>query len=205
MPLSFGIWPPCRSHALVSSHLLACAGGHWWLALDPSGWASSLCLSLFFAPYRWWRGSWCSSLRPRVFESSQLSPVFFPLWDQTPVSRLFLSLRPSRSRSPLPSLAPSWWSPCPILRRALMTVSCGVLHVPSAFLWIGLVCRSRSPRRPSCRVFDGCIHPLRVVALAIGAFHRAVGSVGAHGIRGGSTCIAIHRAWSVSAILASAS
>ena len=87
--------------------------------------------------------------------------MFFPLWGQTPVSRLFLSLRPSRSRSPLSSLAPSWWSPCPILRSALMMVSCGVLRVPSTFLWIGLVCRSRSPRRPSRRVFDGSIHPLR--------------------------------------------
>ena len=29
-----------------------------------------------------------------------------------------------------------------------MSVSCGVLLVPSAFLCIGLVCRSRSPRRP---------------------------------------------------------
>ena len=164
-----------------------------------------LCLRLLFAPYRWRHSSWCSSLRPRVFESSRLSPVFFPLWGQRPVSHLFLSLRPSRSHSPLPSLAPSWWSPCPILQRALMTVSCGVLRVPSAFLWVGLVCRSRSPRRPSRRVFNGGIHPLRVVALATGAFHRAVASVGAHGIRGSSACIAFHRTWSISAVLASAS
>ena len=134
MPLSFGIRPPCGSRVLVSSHLLASASGPWWLALHSSGWASSLCLRLLFAPYRWQRGSWCSTLRPRVFESSWLSPVLFPLWGQAPVSCFFLSLRPCRSRSTLPSLAPSWWSPCPILWRALMTVSCGVLLVPSVFL-----------------------------------------------------------------------
>ena len=85
-----------------------------------------------------------------------------------------------------------------------MTLSCCVFRVPSAFLCIGLVCRSRSPRRPSS-VFDGGIHPLHVVALAAGASHHAVGSVGAHGIRGGSTYIALHQTWSVSAVLASAS
>ena len=47
---------------------------------------------------------------------------------------MFLSLGPSRSRSPIPSVAPSWWSPCPILRRASMSISCCVLRVPSAFL-----------------------------------------------------------------------
>ena len=56
----------------------------------------------------------------------------------------------------------------------------------------------------SHRVFDGGIHPLRVVTLATGASHLAVGSVGALGIRGGSTYIALHRSWSVSAVLASA-
>ena len=56
----------------------------------------------------------------------------------------------------------------------------------------------------SRRVFAGGIHPLRVVTLAAGACPHAVGSVGAHGIRGGSTYIALHRTWSVSAVLASA-
>ena len=46
---------------------------------------------------------------------------------------MFLCLRPSRSRSPIPSLAPSWWSPCPLWRKALLTLSCYVLSVPSAF------------------------------------------------------------------------
>ena len=52
---------------------------------------------------------------------------------------MFLGLWPCRSRSPIPSLAPSWWSPCSILQRASMTVSCCVLRVPSAFVYIGLV------------------------------------------------------------------
>ena len=75
--------------------------------------------------------------------------MLLPLWGPPPVSLMFLSLGPSRSRSPIPSLAPSWWSPCPILRRASMSISCCVLRVPSAFLCIGLVCRSRSLCRPS--------------------------------------------------------
>ena len=45
---------------------------------------------------------------------------------------------------------------------------------------------------------------MRVVALAAGASHRVMGSLRAHGIRGGSAYIALHRSWSVSAVLASA-
>ena len=58
------------------------------------------------------------SLRQRVCESSRLSLWFFPFRGLTPVSRLFLSLRPCWSRSHIPSLAPSRWSPCPLLRWA---------------------------------------------------------------------------------------
>ena len=105
----------------------------WCFALDPSGWGSNLCLRILFAPCNCRRVSWWSSLRPRVFESSSLSPGFFPFRGPTPVSRLFLSLRPRRSRSPVSSLAPSWWSPCPLMRWALLTLSCYVLSVPSAF------------------------------------------------------------------------
>ena len=50
---------------------------------------------------------------------------------------------------------------------------------------------------------DGIYH-LRMVALAAGASLHALGSVGAHGVRGGSTYIALHRTWSVSAVLTSA-
>ena len=56
------------------------------------------------------------SLRQRASESSSLSRWFFPFRGPTPVSRLFLSLRPCRSRSLIPSLAPSRWCPCPLLR-----------------------------------------------------------------------------------------
>ena len=56
----------------------------------------------------------------------------------------------------------------------------------------------------SCRVFADGIYPLRVVALAAGAFPHTLGSVGAHGVHGGSTYIALHRTWSVSAVLTSA-
>ena len=61
------------------------------------------------------------------------SALVIPLRGLTPISRLFLSWRPCRSRSLIPSLAPSWWWPCPLLRWALLTRSGYVLSVPSAF------------------------------------------------------------------------
>ena len=73
------------------------------------------------------------SLSPRVWECSSLSPWFFPFRGPSPISRLFLGLEPSRSRSPIPSLALSWWSPCPLLRLAWLTLYGCVLSVPSAF------------------------------------------------------------------------
>ena len=73
------------------------------------------------------------SLRQRVCESSGLSAWSFPFRGPTPISRLFLSWRPCRSRSLIPSLAPSWWCPCPLMRWALPTLSGYVLSVPSAF------------------------------------------------------------------------
>ena len=82
---------------------------------------------------------------------------------------LFLSLTPSRSRSPIPSLAPSWWSPCPLMRWAFLSLYGYVLSVPSAFS----LHRSRlsipfaiSPL--SRRVFADSISPLRAVAVAEG-------------------------------------
>ena len=124
---------PCGSCVVVGSHLIADEGFPWWLDLDPSIWASCLCLRFLFAPCCWRRCSWWSSLRPRVLGCYRLSPLLLPLWGPPPVSLRFLSLGPSRSRSPIPSLAPSWWSPCPILRRALMSISCCVLRVPPHF------------------------------------------------------------------------
>ena len=73
------------------------------------------------------------SLRQRVCESYTLSAWSFPFGSLPPFSRLFLSWRPRRSRSLIPSLTPSWWWPCPLLRWALLTLSGYVLSVPSAF------------------------------------------------------------------------
>ena len=109
------------------------------------------------------------SLRQRVCESSSLSLWFFPFRGPTPLSRLFLSLRPHRSRSPIPSLAPSWWSRCPLMRWALLPLSGYVLSVPSAFslrrfrlsIPFALLPLSRS-------VFAGGFRHLRAVALAEG-------------------------------------
>ena len=149
--------------------MIPSAGCHLGLALYPSGWASSLCLRFLFAACSCRRAYWWSSLRPRVFECSGLSPGFFPFRAPAPVSRLFLSLRPRRSRSPIPSLAPSWWSPCPLLQWGFLMLSCYVLCVPSAFYLL----RSRlsipfamSPL--SHRVLADGIRPLRAVALAGG-------------------------------------
>ena len=73
------------------------------------------------------------SLWPRVCESSSLANWSFPFRGPAPISRLFLNWRPCRSRSLIPSLAPSWWCPCPLMRCALPTLSVNVLSVPSAF------------------------------------------------------------------------
>ena len=73
------------------------------------------------------------ALRPRVWKSSNLSPWFFPFRGPSPISRLLLGLGPSRSHSPIPSLAPFWWSPCRILQWALLTLYGCNLGVPSAF------------------------------------------------------------------------
>ena len=54
---------------------------------------------------------------------------------------------------------------------------------------------------PVSIVFADNIRPLLVVAFAAGASPHALGSVGAHGVRGGSTYIVLHRIWSFSAVL----
>ena len=56
-----------------------------------------------------------------------------------PVFLMSHSLWPSRSRSLVPSLAPSWSSPCPILRLVLMTTFFSALSRRSAFIWTGLL------------------------------------------------------------------
>ena len=153
-------------------------------------------------PCRCRRVYWWSSRRPRVFEGSGLSPVFFPFRGPTPVSHMFLCLRPGRSRSPIPSLAPYWWSPCPLWWRALLPLSCYVLSVPSAFSLRRYRLSIPFALSPLSRcVLADDIRPLRVVALAAGASPLALGSVGALVVRGGSTYIALHQTWSVCTVL----
>ena len=122
------------------------------------------------------------SLRQRVCESSTLSAWSFPFGGLTPISHLFLSWRPCRSRSLIPSIAPSWWWPCPLLRWALLTLSGYVLSVPFAFSlrqsrWlIPSHCRpSRTVSLLTVSVIGGRF------ALAEGASPLALGSVGALG------------------------
>ena len=65
---------------------------------------------------------------------------------------MFLCWRPCRSRSLIPSLAPSWWWPCPLLRWALLPLSGYVLGVPSAVSLRRYRCSIPSHCRPSCTV-----------------------------------------------------
>ena len=144
------------------------------------------------------------SLRPRVCESSTLTAWSFPFGGPTPISRLFLSWRPCRSRSLIPSLAPSWWCPCPLMRWALLTLSGYVLSVPSAFSLRWSRWSIPSHCRPSRAV------SLLMVSVFGGRWLLRGGGGGLPiswvpseplGICGGSTYIALHRTWLVSAIL----
>ena len=122
------------------------------------------------------------SLRQRVCESYTLSAWSFPFGGLPTFSRLFLSWRPCRSRSLIPSLAPSWWWACPLLRWALLTLSGYALSVPSAFS----LRRSRWSTPSHCRP-SRAVSMLTVsvigerLALAGGASPHALGSVGALG------------------------
>ena len=154
-------WPPAL-HLLLSAGCLLCLAIYPYGGLRPLP-DDSLCALWLPARLLW------PSLQPQVCESSSLSLGFFPFRGPTPISRLFLSLRPRRSRSPIPSLAPSWWSPGPLMLWALLTLSGYVLCVPSAFS----LHRSRlsipfaiSPLSHS--VFADGIRHLRAVALAEG-------------------------------------
>ena len=92
----------------------------------------SLCLTILLAPWgcrRAYCDPHCGSKSARVLASAWS----FPFRGPTPISSLFLSWMPCRSRSLIPSLAPSWWCPCPLMQWALPTLSGYVLSVPSAF------------------------------------------------------------------------
>ena len=155
-------------------------------------------------------GCWCACCGPHCGRESER--VLASILGSSPsgvqhLSRvLFLSLRPSRSRSPIPSLTPSRWSSCLLMWWAFMSLYGYVLSVPSAFsLYWSRLSIPFAISLLSRRVFTDSISPLQAVALAGGASPHGLGSVGAHGVHGGSTFIALHRAWSVSAILPYAS
>ena len=128
----------------------------------------------------------------------------FPFRGPAPVSRV------PQFRAPLESLTHS-------IPRSFLVVSSSalaegltdaILLCPARALRLSLR-RSRlsipfalSPL--SRRVLADGIYPLRVVALAAGTSLHALGSFEAHGVRCGSTYIALHRTWSVSAVLTSA-
>ena len=118
------------------------------------------------------------------------------------LSRLFLCLRPSRSRShsiPRSFLVGSLSALveglddalllCPECALCLFSLRQSCLSLPFAL----------SPL--SRRVLVDVIRPLSVVAHAAGASPHVLGSVGAHGVRGGSTYIALRRPWSIYTVL----
>ena len=179
---------PLALHFLLSAGCLLCLEYLLLLGLRPLP-EDSLCALWLLAHLLW------PSLRPRFCESSSLSNWFLPFRGPTPISRLFVSLRPCRSRSPIPSLAPSRWGPCTLRRWAYLTLSGYVLSVPSAFSL------HRSRLSIPFALSPLSRHVFASSSSCGGASPHALGSVGAHGVRSGSTYIALHRSWSVSAIL----
>ena len=86
-----------------------------------------LSLGILLAPCGCWRaycGPHCDCESVRVL-ASLIGPS--PSWVRHLSRVLFLSLGPCRSRSPFPSLAPSWWSPCPLLRWVFLSLHASVL------------------------------------------------------------------------------
>ena len=128
---------------------------------------------------------------------------FFPLCLVLPLqgSVTFLAFVPqleALSESLIPSLAPSWWGPCPLLRWALLTLSCYVLRVPSAvFFAVDPV--ALSPLLP--HVFAGGFCHWCAFRFCGGASPLVFGPVGPLGSCGGSTYFDLQRAWLASAIL----
>ena len=123
-----------------------------------------------------------SSLRLRVGEGSSLSAWSFPFGGLSPFSRLFLSWRPCRSRSLFPSLAPSWWWPCPLLRWSLLALSGYFVIVPSAVFFASVSLIDPVALSPLLhRVFADGFRHWCAFRLCGGASLHALGSVGALG------------------------
>ena len=153
----------------------------------------------------WWF-SWCPGAAgalavtlPEAASQREFFPLCLVLPLQGPVT--FLAFVPQlevRSESLIPSLAPSWWWPCPLLRWALLTLSSYVLSVPSAvFFAVDHV--ALSPLLP--HVFADGFRHWCAFRFCRGASPLAFGPVGPLGSCGGSTYFALQRAWLVSAIL----
>ena len=116
----FASRPTCSAIPPVSRLSLVLGEFPFWLGFG-------LCLMILLAPWgcrRAYCGPHCGSESARLL-ASLLGP--------SPSGVRHLSRRPCRSRSLIPSLAPSWWCPCPLMRWALLTLSGYVLSVPSAF------------------------------------------------------------------------
>ena len=113
----------------------------------------SLCLTILLAPWgcrRAYCGPHCGSESARVL-ASLLGPSASGVRH---LSRVCSSVGGPVGRSLIPSLAPSWWCPCPLMRWALLTLSGYVLSMPSAF----------SLRRSRCSIPSHC-RPSRAVSL----------------------------------------
>ena len=98
------------------------------------------------------------------------------------LARLFLSWRPCRSRSLFPSLATSWWWPCPLLQWALLMLSGYVLSVPSAVFFASVSLIDPVALSPLLhRVLAAGFRHWCTFRLCGGASPHAFGSVGALG------------------------
>ena len=120
-----------------------------------------------------------SSMRLRVCGGSSLSAWSFPFRDLSPFSRLFLTWRPCRSRSLFPSLAPSWWWPCPLRRWVLLSLSGFGLSVPLAVFFASVSLIDPVALSPLLRrVFADGFRHWCAFCLCDGASPHAFGSVG---------------------------
>ena len=121
-------------------------------------------------------------MRLRPLPDDFLGALWLPvclLWSSL---RLFLSGRPCRSRSLFPSLAPSWWWPCPLLRWALLTRSGYVLSVPSAVFFASISLLDPVALLPLLhRVFADGFRHWCAFRLCGGASPCVFGSIGALG------------------------
>ena len=128
-----------------------------------------------------------------------------PLWLGMPACLTSRSLSPSRSRSPVPSLAPSWRDFAAGLNTDLKLCPVRALRLyllRARSLSPGRHRLSVSPRRPSRAMSKNAVSFfLGEVISAAEAARPRVGSLRAHDVRSVSTSAAFHRNWSVTFVL----